>query len=161
MIRNRPTRDFVSGLILMLLAAILYFYLIPDQVQESRGMPLALSPRLFCDISSLALFVMSVVLMVSGVVGTGVSEEKEFTKEEIRDQRVRGFISICVSILYIVLINTIGYFVSTSAVVLFFTLYFGARDWKLICVSQVIVLTFIYLVFVKGLNVILPSGILF
>lgn len=161
MIKNKSNGDVASGLILMLLAVVIYFYLIPAQIQDAKGMPLAMSPRLFCKISSLALFLMSLILLVSGIVGTSAVKENEYTKSELKDQRLRAAVSISISILYIILINKIGYFVSTSGVLLFFSIYFGARDWKIIILSQVAVLAFIYAVFVIGLKVILPSGIFF
>ncbi len=155
-------RDFVSGLILFALAMVLYFYLIPLQVQESGGMPSAMSPRLFCKIAAVALIILSAVLIVSSLFFPMVQEEDgKQSRLEVIDQRRRGFVSVCISILYIVLINTIGYFVSTSLVLLFFTLYFGGRNWKVIVLSQAVVLPFIYVLFVKGLNVVMPDGLLF
>ena len=154
------TRDFISGLILFVLGVVLYFYVIPIQVQESPGMPTAMSPRLFCKVSAIALILLSVILMAVGLIFSK-SQEATYSPKEIADQRLRGLVSICMSILYIVLINTIGYFVSTSMVLLFFTLYFGGRNWKVILLSQAIVLPFIYLLFVKGLNVVMPGGLLF
>ncbi len=155
------SKNLVVGLIFLVFSIIFYFFIIPTQIQESSGMPAALSPSLFCRISLIFLMLLSLILIVISQHQTETAESRQELEEENRGNNIRGLVSVSVAILYIVLISTLGFFTSTTLVVLFFTLYFGSRNWKLITLTLVILLPFIYLLFVKGLNVVLPSGLLF
>lgn len=156
---NKLNKNSISSVILLTFGIILYFYLIPTQVPMSEGMPMAMSPQLFCKISAGCLILLSLILLFNSQRVEQGEEEKAPSKAESKDQLLRGTISVGIAIVYITLINVLGYFVSTSIALAVFTLFFGARNWLVIISSQIVVLLFIYLLFVKGLHVVLPSGI--
>jgi hypothetical protein len=59
------------------------------------------------------------------------------------------------------LMETIGYFVCTTAAMVGLMLYLGSRNWKVIFITAIVLPAFTYLLFEKGLNLELPRGMLF
>jgi len=153
-------RDNVAGLILLAFSLLLAFYLTPNQVEARSGGPLALSPRLFCYLSSGLLGVLSCILFFSNLkqkTATAAAETGPGSWEPI----MRGLSCTVLACLYVVLANFLGFFVSTALAMTVFLFYFGVRKWYGILLFQLVVLGFIYLLFVKALKVVMPDGILF
>lgn len=158
---KKINNNVVAGLTLLLFGVLLYVYLIPTQVPQSDGMPLALSPQLFCRISAGCLIFLSVLLLAGSNRIETDEDENISSGAELREQWLRGGVSVILSVIYITLISFLGYFVSTFLILTVFTLFFGGKNWPVIIATQLGVLCFIYLLFVKGLRVILPDGFLF
>ena len=136
----------------------LHLFIIPAQVDSMAEGPLALSPRLFCHITAFLLLLLSLSLVVSGLRDTKLSGAYDFPA--MRYAAARGASAIVFSVLYIVSMDTLGYFVSTLVFLMVFLWLSGARSWKGILLFFATILPFIYLLFVKALHVILPSGLL-
>ncbi len=154
---SRLRNDVISGLILLAFALALHLVIIPAQVDSMAEGPAALSPSLFCHITAFLLLILSLSLLVSGLRDT-----KPITRDlsEMKYVAARGSIAIIFSVLYIFAINTLGYFVSTVVFMAIFLWFSGVRSWKGMLLFFLTVLPFIYLLFVKALHVILPSGVL-
>ena len=60
-------KDVISGAVLALFSALLYLVIIPAQVEYNEAGPIALSPRLFCQITAILLLILSVSLVVIGL----------------------------------------------------------------------------------------------
>ena len=150
-------KDVISGLVLTVFAALLYLVIIPNQVEYNEGGPIALSPRLFCQITAILLLVLSASLVVIGLRAKPEEGADPATKGH---PFVRGSIAVAVSALYVVLITYLGYFSSTILVMLFFLRFFGSKSWKVGLLFIFAIVPFIYVLFVIALKVIVPEGLL-
>ena len=161
-VRNIDVKTTVIGLVLLTLFLILFFFIIPCEVEDLSTGPLAMSPSLFCQVSAGLLILLSLLLAAEGVFTGNTKAAAEAptpsTADEIDHKKV--FVTIGVTVFYIFAFETIGFFVSTAAVMLFLMVYYGNKNWVHIFGITVIILTFIYLLFVMGLKVVLPEGIL-
>lgn len=154
-------RDTIAGLFFTVMSLFLLFILIPLQTEPSEGDLIALSPRLFCDISGYLLLFLSIILTLSSIrkaVGDGETDKPELVST---DFLVRGGMSVLVSFIYVMVMPKLGYFVSTTITMIFFLWFFGVKEIKGGVVFLVIILPFVYLLFVLGLKVLLPSGVAF
>ena len=73
----------------------------------------------------------------------------------------RGGVAVLLSVLYILAMEFLGYFVSTVVFMALFLWFSGVRYWKGGIFFLAVILPFIYLLFVKALKVLLPSGLFF
>jgi hypothetical protein len=152
-------RDVISGAALAIFSALLYLVIIPAEVEHSEAGPLALSPRLFCDIIAILLLILSVSLLLIGL--RAKPEDEELADPEAKGHPlVRGGIAVAVSALYVVLITYMGYFSSTILVMIFFLRFFGAQSWKNGLLFLFVIIPFIYVLFVIALKVVVPEGLL-
>lgn len=153
-------RDSISGLILLAFSLILAFYLTPNQVESHGSVPAALSPRLFCYLTSGLLGMLSMMLIVvslkdSGRTNAGASQYSSW------EPIARGMICAFVACVYIAMSASLGFFVSTALAMIIFLVYFGVKKWWGILLFLIVLLGFIYLLFVQALKVVMPDGILF
>jgi len=152
--------DVISGALLAIFALLLHFVLIPLQVESADGGPVALSPSLFCHITAFLLLILSISLVI-----TGIREQNpallSLQSREFRSALVRGSVAVLLSALYIAAIGILGYFTSTIAFMAVFLYFAGVRSWKGGLLFLAMIIPFIYLLFVKALKVILPSGLWF
>jgi len=152
--------DVISGALLAIFALLLHFVLIPLQVESADGGPVALSPSLFCHITAFLLLILSISLVI-----TGIREQNpallSLQSREFRSALVRGSVAVLLSALYIAAIGILGYFTSTIVFMAVFLYFAGVRSWKGGLLFLAMIIPFIYLLFVKALKVILPSGLWF
>jgi len=156
----RLNKDIVSGIVLSVFALALYLVIIPRQVEYGGTGPIALSPRLFCQITAVLLFALSLWLVV---VGWRQSHATEASADPVGEARPlsRGAVSVAVSAVYVMAMEPLGYFSTTVVAMVFFLYFFGARSWKGITLYLGLMMPFIYVLFVKALKVILPNGVFF
>ncbi len=153
-------RDSIAGIFFTVFSLFLLFVLIPLQVAPSEGGPVALSPRLFCYITGTLLLLLSISLCWSSITEQRKNND-DLPQELINPEQLRrGFISVVISSVYILLLGVLGYFVSTSLTMMFFLWSFGVRKWLACLVFLLILLPFIYALFVLALKVMLPTGIM-
>jgi len=157
--------EFLTGVFLFLLSIIFYLFVLPHQVDDPSG-PLALSPAIFCKVITIVLIFLSLLLTIFNLfprinLSENCGDNGSDTSSGLSnvDQK-KVIITIITSILYIFMMQCLGFFVSTTIVMLFLMIYYGHRKWTHISIVLVIVLSFIYVLFVLGLRVLLPSGIL-
>ncbi len=152
-------RDTISGLILVAFSLILAFYLTPAQVESHGNVPAALSARLFCYITAGLLGFLALIMTIGSLrkseQAAGETEPKSW------EPLIRGLICTGIAAVYVALADVLGFFISTALAMAVFLVYFDVKKWSGILVFLIIVLGFIYLLFVKGLKVMMPDGILF
>ncbi|WP_024333017.1 tripartite tricarboxylate transporter TctB family protein [Desulfotignum balticum] len=153
-------RDSIAGLVLLAFSLILAFYLTPNHVESHGSVPAALSPRLFCYLTSGLLGMLSIMLIAtslknSGRNGTGTIRYSSW------EPITRGLICTVVACVYIAMSGYIGFFASTALAMIIFLVYFGVKKWWGILLFLIVLLGFIYLLFVQALKVNMPDGILF
>ena len=153
-------RDNIAGLILLVFSLILAFYLTPDQVELQRGsVPLALSPRLFCYVTAGLLALLSLILIIFSLKKEGQAAAAAQTTSW--EPLIRGLVCTAIAAVYVALSSLLGFFVSTALAMAVFLVYFGVKKWSGILLFLFIVLGFIYLLFIKGLKVVMPDGLFF
>lgn len=153
---TRINKDAITGILFTIFSLVLFFVIIPLQVEPSEGGPMALSPRLFCQIVAVMLLLLSTALTYNGFF-----KSTEEAAETGKKSPFRSIITIVVASVYVLIMVPLGYFFSTALTMIFFLWFFGLRDWRGGFYFLLIILPFIYLLFVIALKVILPSGIAF
>lgn len=158
--------DLITGAMLFLLSVFLYFFILPNQIEDPMAGPLALSPALFCKVITILLIFLNFLLVVFSIFGKSIvgAEEDDgspgsVSRDESPNQK-RVVVMIIVTVIYILVLERIGFFVSTAAVLLVLMTYFKHGKWSHQVLMLAIVLSFIYLLFVVGLKVMLPAGLL-
>ena len=155
------TRDIFAGSFLILCSLMLHMVIIPWQVKTRTAGPIALSPSLFCHIITALLLLLSIILLFNRLKNK-FDSKNDIQRTQRRDFRIsRAIIAVIASIIYILGIEPLGYFSSTALAMVFFLYFFGARSITGFLTFLTIMLITIYFLFVKALNVILPSGVLF
>ena len=99
------------------------------------------------------ILLLSVFLLVKGLLG-----KEEADPEWGRTEKVLVF--ICMTILYLIVMQIIGYTVSTLAYLIGGMMYLTYRNWKVMITISVGWVVFSYLIFFKLLYVPLPKGML-
>lgn len=155
---SRFNKDVISGLILIVFALSLHLFIIPAQVQSMNQGPIALSPSLFCHITAFMLLVLALGLVISGFKIDKPSTPTD--RKEITYTVSRGAAAVLFSVLYVSAMEPLGYFVSTIAFMALFLWFSGVKSWKGAFLFLAVILPFIYLLFVKALKVILPTGLI-
>ena len=156
---HRLRKDSISGLVLLAFALSLHFFIIPAQVESMNDGPIALSPRLFCHIIAFLLLILSAGLIVSSVMDKSPLIKAD--RAQMAYIFSRGGAAVLLSVLYILAMEFLGYFVSTVVFMALFLWFSGVRSWKGGIFFLAVILPFIYLLFVKALKVLLPSGLFF
>ncbi|MBW2598980.1 MAG: tripartite tricarboxylate transporter TctB family protein [Deltaproteobacteria bacterium] len=163
--RNINKVDVLTGLLLFILSVIFYFFVLPYQVDDPTG-PLALSPAIFCKVITVVLVFLSLLLVIINLFPKlspsedTVDSDSDTSPGLSNVDQKKVVVTIITAFLYIFMIQYLGFFVSTALVMIFLMIYYGHRKWTHIFLVLIIVLSFIYTLFVLGLRVLLPSGIL-
>jgi hypothetical protein len=125
----------------------------------SKGEP-GLSPAFFPELAFLFLIILSVILLVSSLIRP--REEKTEIPKKLDPAQIRrvGMI-LLVLIVYITLIDLIGYYISSFVTLVTLMLIFKVRIWYKILLISATVMVVVFLFFEKGLKVLLPRGFLF
>ena len=155
---SRLNKDIISGLVLLVFALSLHLLIIPAQVQHMSEGPIALSPSLFCHITAFMLLVLALSLVIAGFRAGKPSSPAD--GKGIAYSLSRGAAAVLLSVLYVAAMEPIGYFASTIAFMAIFLWFSGVKSWKGGVLFLAAVLPFIYLLFVKALKVMLPTGLI-
>ncbi len=142
------SKDLVSGLVLVVISLLLYFYLIPGQVADSQSG--AMSPRFFPNLGSILIGIGGAILTVSSSLKV---LKKEKLKESTESQKLIRPISLIASMaVFIFIFEFVGYLFAAPVLIGLLMLVFGARKPLSILITSVIVTATIYVVFTYGLN---------
>jgi putative tricarboxylic transport membrane protein len=161
-VRKIDVKNAATGLFLLTFSLFVYFFILPSQIEEPPAGPLALSPSLFCKVSAGLMIFLSILLTAAGVFRKregAIEDGTSATKMGDMDLK-KLFVTIGATALYIFMFEMIGYFVSTAAFMLFLMVFYGHRKWTHVISVTAIILSFIYVLFVMGLKVVLPEGIM-
>ncbi|WP_077214898.1 tripartite tricarboxylate transporter TctB family protein [Bacillus dakarensis] len=134
--------DFI-GIIVIILSAFLYF-LTNDLPEQSAFFPKYL----------IILFgVLGVILFFQSFKNKREqSKESSFSMKNLKDpSKALGLL-----IVYVILINLIGFFIATTMFVVVFMVVFKEKSFKKVVLTAVLLDAFLYVLFVYQLNVPLP-----
>ena len=142
--------DTFIGLLMLLVSG--YFYYLTQEIPPE--------PAEFPKLVLIILMVFSLVIMSKGILLSLQAKKKGQTVEQYFE-KIRGpmfvYIALCV---YVVLIELLGFFSSTTIASAFFMFLFGMRSYTKQFLVLIGINLFIYLLFVWQLKIVLPSGIL-
>ncbi|MGE4283154.1 MAG: tripartite tricarboxylate transporter TctB family protein [Clostridia bacterium] len=111
----------------------------------------------FPKIILLTFLILSIILVVIGITKTlNPTLEKKSDKKILFSEIKSPLIVFLISAVYIALINIIGFFIATTLFVPIIMWYYGIRRFRQILVTTICLDLFIYVLFVRLLNVFLP-----
>jgi putative tricarboxylic transport membrane protein len=155
-------RDAMYGLLLGCIFLILYFVVIPLEVEIFSAHE-AVQADFFPKLLTILLIFFSGLLMVVGLTvgedkrGDAADAGSSFEKREAW-KRV-GLISLTF-IVYLGILTSVGFIISSLAFLLFSMNYFGSRKWVTNIILSIVFVLGVYFVFRRILHVDLPQGIL-
>lgn len=147
--------NLVFGSILLILSIIMFFIIIPKYISLKAGV--IVGPEFFPKVATIVVGLGGLLLVISSIPGLkGAGEKFEFNIKEHSGQII-FFVS---ALLYVSAIKLLG-FIIASLIYLFLTLwFFGARKISRNIIITIAYIAVVYLVFVKGLRISFPPGIL-
>lgn len=149
--------DVYAGVIILVTS--LFF------IVQAKGFPerAALFPYLI-----LGLFIFfAILLLINGFRKTtmrakAIDVPAADDEEQLSFNMIKMPVLILVTVtIYVILINVLGFFVSTAIFMIGILFALGMKSLKAYFLTIVFTLLFIYLLFVKLLHVFLPTGLLF
>ena len=154
--------DAIYGLTLCFAFLILYFILIPAQV-EVYPTEEAVQADFFPKLLTLMLICFSALLLAVGVK-RGKDKRGKAKDAGLRSGKKGAWIRVGIIslafIVYLGIFTPVGFIVSSLAFLLFSMNYYGSRNWIMNILLSVIFVSGLYFVFRWILHVDLPLGIL-
>jgi len=146
--------DQILGLILFIFSVVMWFILIPSQVVGNKGQYFPKFITFWIGFSGILL----VCLKKKKTNDTYMPEEKNNTKLRYKYDL---YITFGLIIIYYLITEHLGFFVTSYLLVFMLMINFGIRNWKLLISMPLSLLVITYLFLVKVLELSLPNGILF
>lgn len=144
---RRLNIDIYLGALLILFSAYLYFESGKIKAESAK----------FPQIVILILLALSVIVLVHGIRKTMKPEltlkSDMLLNLDVIQTPVMVFVLIAA---YIAALNLAGFFISTAVFVPVMMVYYGNKNIKAIIITDIALNLFVYLLFVKTLNVMLP-----
>jgi len=142
--------DMFVGFFILVLALILYFYLIPNFVVDN-GQD-SMSPSFFPQLGTILIGMGGTSLIVTAIY-SGLAENGNTKLVKISPEGLLNVFLIIVAIAgFIQLFQLLGYFYATPTLIAALMLIFGSRNSLHILIVAVISTVFFYVVFSFGLN---------
>lgn len=147
---------------LIVFCIITYFFIFPRYI-ETTGIGMqekaALSPSFFPKLSVIVIAILALILMVCSLVWREQKREPEHIS--VRKDAIRVTLTICMTIVYIYMIDVFGFWITTPVFLGIMMMYLGVRRWRTTIAVSVFMVVGIYLFFQRFLHILLPSGSLF
>jgi uncharacterized membrane protein len=142
----------LAGVFFALLSLLLYFVIIPWQIESVRGAHP--SPRSFPEVIAALLFVLAICLFISGWCKRSRPNQKIFrmSQEEIR----QSIITFLVMTGYTLLLYVLPYIPVTMAALGVLMWIYGQRKWWKLSLAMLILPPSIYMAFTSLLKLRLP-----
>ena len=143
----------VGGGILLIFSLVLLFVLIPSQVKEVKGF--GVSPRVFPIILSMILLVLSLSLFWRG--HSNKATDKDTNEYEISAKETKlVLLTVLLIGAYIVMLEYLGYLITTVVVLGFLMYMYGQKNIKSIVITSLVIPLTIYYFFTKLMQIRLP-----
>ena len=144
-------KDQKFGIILLIFCLILWFFIIPTQISSTKD---AVYPRL--------VNVWIVICAILLILKSWKSTEK-IILDESKDKQgiIRVVATVIIFLIYIFMIDFLGFFISSFIFIIILMLSFGVRQWIKLISVPIIILLFLYFLIKKVLFFPLPEGIFF
>jgi putative tricarboxylic transport membrane protein len=147
--------------IFLIVFSIVAFFLIPYQIEKPKlfmGRSLMqMEPSLFPRVSIVGLFILSVFYLMNSVK----LNEKNLFRELEKQYYLRILVSFVIFVAYALLIEPLGFVLSSALMVGSLSFYYGNRNLIIFFLILIGAPLIIYFLFTRLLRVSLPEGLLF
>lgn len=143
--------DTIAGVALLALAALAWAAGTDLPVGTLRQP----GPGLFPRTLTAALAVLATLLLARGALRPGPDVREQW---EGRAGLRRPLLMVSALVLYVAVVSTAGYLLTTGALVLVMVRWVGGRGWVAALLTSVLVSAGSYLLFARALSVNLPTG---
>jgi len=144
-------KDQKFGIILLIFCLILWFFIIPTQISSTKD---AVYPRFV----NVWIAICGILLILKSWKIT-----EKIILYESKDEKgiIRVVATVIVFLIYIFMIDFLGFFISSFIFIIILMLSFGVRQWIKLISVPIIILLFLYFLIKKILFFPLPEGIFF
>jgi len=154
-------RDVIIGAILTVLCMIIYFMMMFSDLHLMTHARTGLSPAFFPELAFFLLIILSATLFISSLVRRREEDKTEIEKKLDRTQIRQVAVILITSIIYINLIDVIGFYICSFLTLIAAMLVLKVRSWFKMLLSSTILMVIIFLFFENALKILLPRGFLF
>ena len=154
---REKARDFYLGLVLLVFALTLFFWLIPSYVSSPPAQSyLKVRPTTFPNLITYMLALLAVLLMYNSP-----RSSKDTTR--IEDKQFSWFMILCLSILFVYYLGVCIIGMLPASIIVLFALMrlYGFKNWFLSILLSLVLPFFLFIFFEKLAQVSIPRGILF
>ena len=144
-------KDQKFGIILLIFCLVLWFFIIPTQISSTKD---AVYPRFV----NVWIAICGILLILKSWKST-----EKIILYESKDEKgiIRVVATVIVFLIYIFMIDFLGFFISSFIFIIILMLSFGVRQWIKLISVPIIILLFLYFLIKKVLFFPLPEGIFF
>ena len=144
-------KDQKFGIILLIFCLILWFFIIPTQISSTKD---AVYPRFV----NVWIAICGILLIIKSWKST-----EKIILYESKDEKgiIRVVATVLIFLIYIFMIDFLGFFISSFIFIIILMLSFGVRQWIKLISVPIILLLFLYFLIKKILFFPLPEGIFF
>lgn len=144
-------KDQKFGIVLLIFCFILWFFLIPTQISSTKD---AVYPRLV----NVWIAICGILLILKSWKST-----EKIILDESKDEKgiIRVVATVIIFLIYIFMIDFLGFFISSFMFIIILMLSLGVRQWIKLISVPIIILLFLYFLIRKVLFFPLPEGIFF
>lgn len=144
-------KDQKFGIILLIFCLVLWFFIIPTQISTTKD---AVYPRFV----NVWIAICGILLILKSWKST-----EKIILYESKDEKgiIRVVATVIVFLIYIFMIDFLGFFISSFIFIIILMLSFGVRQWIKLISVPIIILLFLYFLIKKVLFFPLPEGIFF
>ena len=144
-------KDQKFGIILLIFCLILWFFIIPTQISSTKD---AVYPRFV----NVWIAICGILLILKSWKST-----EKIILYESKDEKgiIRVVATVLIFLIYIFMIDFLGFFISSFIFIIILMLSFGVRQWIKLISVPIIILLFLYFLIKKILFFPLPEGIFF
>lgn len=154
---GKAAKDVWLGLLFIVLGSV-YFYLSYTQARGPSDW--SLSPGFFPRMSAAFIIGLSLLLAVVSIFRTTEGRKPRDDAVQLKPYKY-VIATILIIVIYILIMERLGYIPSTVIVLFAMMLLYGGRRWILLAVLAVAFPLFIYYFSLKVMYVLFPSGQLF
>lgn len=144
-------KDQKFGIIILIFCLILWFFIIPTQISSTKD---AVYPRFV----NVWIAICGILLILKSWKST-----EKIILYESKDKKgiIRVVAIVIIFLIYIFMIDFLGFFISSFVFIIILMLSFGVRQWIKLISVPIIILLFLYFLIKKILFFPLPEGIFF
>ena len=159
--RNKFREDTVIGFILLIFSTVSFLQIYRILHKES-GEEYGFSPATFPLITMGSIIFLSIGLLTSSLFKLKMNKKEIEITERLNKAQVKQISTILLlMVLYIYMINFLGFYTSTFFINIVILFILKLRSWIKMLASSAILVGCIFLFFEKGMNLEFPRGWLF
>ena len=153
------------GIFLFIFSIIFLFFLVPQIGSDVQTFVIldedynTDKAKLFPNLIGYIILFVSVILITKGFIIKAKTQDDSSPKMNFQNVKNVGIL-IIISVLYIILLEPVGFIIMTPICLIIFSWFFGSRKWFSFIGVPILVTIFVYICFESLMKVQLPKGIL-